>query len=128
MTAMEIAAQAVGFLALGANIASFHFRKYRRIVLMQMLSSVLFTLHFLMLRSAGQGAAVTAGVLVTVSMSIRQPNRLRLLMMAAAPFAFSYDLLIGSIGGSINEAISFLSALIAFLRARNAPEPDGCNS
>ena len=57
-------------------------------------------------------------VLVTVSMSVRNPNKLRLLMLIAAPFAFTYDMLIGSIGGSINEAISFVSALIAYLRNR----------
>ena len=61
---------------------------------------------------------IIAMVLVTVSMSVRKPNALRLLMLTAAPFALAYDLLIGSIGGSINEAISFLSALIAFLKNR----------
>ncbi len=62
---------------------------------------------------------ITAMVLVTVSMSVRKPNSLRLLMMVAAPFAFAYDLLIGSIGGSINEAVSFASVLIAFVRNRD---------
>ena len=61
---------------------------------------------------------ITAMVLVTVSMSVRKPNALRLLTMTASPFSFAYALLVGSIGGSINEAISFLSALIAFLRYR----------
>ncbi len=174
MNAMEITAQVFGFLALAANILSFHFREYRQIVIVQMLSSVLFTAHFMLLYASGRADALTAGalnalsllrnglllltekkrtgretaliagifsaavvafgimtwsswvsvlfilamVLVTVSMSIRRPNRLRLVMMAAAPFALTYDLLIGSIGGSVNEAISFASALIAFLRNR----------
>lgn len=174
MTTLETAAQILGFLALAANVLSFHFRKYRQIVSVQMLSSVLFTAHFALLRAAGRQDALTAGalnglslfrngllllterkrtekgtaliasffsaavvafgiltwssrvsvlfivamVLVTVSMSVRRPNALRLLTLTAAPFAFAYDLLIGSIGGSINEAISFLSALIAFVRNR----------
>ena len=174
MSTWETVAQIVGFLALAANISSFHFKKYRQIVLMQMLSSVLFTVHFLLLYSIGRQDAVTAGilnglslfrnglllitekkrtgkgtaliagffsaaviafgiltwnswvsalfivsmVLVTVSMSVRNPGILRLITLAAAPFAFAYDLLIGSIGGSVNEAISFTSALIAFLKNR----------
>ena len=171
----EIIAQIFGFLALAANITSFHFKKYRQIVIFQMLSSVLFTVHFLLLRSIGRSDAITAGVLnglslfrnglliltekkrtekqtaliagffsaavvavglltwsswisvlfiismvlVTVSMCIRKPNVLRLLCLTAAPFAFVYDLLIGSVGGSVNEAVSFLSALIAFFRNRH---------
>ena len=174
MSIPEITAQVFGFLALGANICSFHFKKYRQIVLVQMLSSVLFTVHFVLLYSSGRPDALTAGalnglslfrngllliterkrtgkqtaliagffsfvvlgfgiltwsswvsvlfvasmILVTVSMSVRKPNVLRFLMLTAAPFAFAYDLLIESIGGSINEAVSFLSALIAFLRNR----------
>ena len=174
MSTKEIIAQVFGFLALAATVSSFHFKKYRQIVFMQILSSVLLTVHFLLLYSAGRADAVTAGalnalslirngililtekrrthrqtaliagvfsaavvalglltwsswvsalfivamVLVTVSMSVRNPNKLRLLMLIAAPFAFTYDMLIGSIGGSINEAISFVSALIAYLRNR----------
>ncbi len=172
---METIAQAVGFLALAANIASFHFKKYSQIVIVQILSSVLFTAHFALLYGSGQTDALTAGalnflslfrnglllmtekkrtrkgtvliaglfsaaviafgiltwnswvsvlfiismVLVTVSMSVRNPNTLRLLTMTAAPFALAYDLLIGSIGGSVNEAISFLSALIAYIKNRS---------
>ena len=175
MNTWQTVAQVFGFLALAANISSFHFRKYRQIVTVQILSSVLFTIHFALLYAAGRADAVTAGVLnglslvrnglllvtekkrtekqtaliagifsaavvafglltwsswvsvlfiiamvlVTVSMSVRKPNVLRLLMLTAAPFAFAYDLLIGSIGGSVNEAISFLSALIAFLKNRS---------
>ena len=66
---------------------------------------------------------IIAMVLVTVSMSVRRPNTLRLLMMTAAPFAFAYDLLIGSVGGSVNEAVSFLSALIAFVKNRPLQAP-----
>ncbi len=179
MNALETAAQILGFLALGANVLSFHFKAYRRIVAMQMLSSVLFTAHFALLWAAGRADALTAGALnalslfrnglllltekrrtargtaliagffsaaviafgiltwnswvsalfitamvgVTVSMSVRRPNTLRLLTMTAAPFAFAYDLLIGSAGGSVNEAISFLSALIAY--RRNRPSAGG---
>lgn len=172
MNAWEIIAQAFGILALAANVLSFHFRKYRQIVIVQILSSVFFTVHFVLLYNSGRTDALTAGVLnglslfrnglllctekrrtptgtaliagffsaaviafgiltwnswisvlfiiamvlVTVSMSVRKPNTLRLLMMIAAPFAFAYDILIGSIGGLINEAISFASVLIAFIR------------
>ena len=172
MSGRETAAQIFGFLALAANISSFHFRKYRQIVLVQILSSVLFTVHFALLYFSGRTDAMTAGalnglsllrnglllatenkrtpkgtalivgffsaavvafgvltwnswisvlfiaamVLVTVSMSVRRPNTLRLLMLTAAPFALAYDILIGSIGGSVNETISFISALTAFLR------------
>ncbi len=175
MNTWEIIAQIFGFLALAANVLSFHFKKYKQIVLVQILSSVLFTVHFALLYFSGRTDALTAGalnglslfrnglllltenrrtpketaliagffsaavvafgiltwnswvsvlfiiamVLVTVSMSVRKPNILRLVMLIAAPFAFAYDILIGSIGGSINEAISFLSALIAFLRYRS---------
>lgn len=175
MTAWAMIAQAFGILALAANVLSFHFRKYRQIVMVQMLSSVFFTVHFVLLYVSGRTDALTAGVLnglslfrnglllctekkrtsagtaliagffsaaviavgiitwhtwvsvlfiismvlVTVSMSVRKPNALRLLMMGAAPFAFVYDILIGSIGGSMNEAVSFISVLIAFIRNRN---------
>ncbi|MBO7663486.1 MAG: YgjV family protein [Clostridia bacterium] len=175
MNTWEIIAQVFGILALAANVLSFHFRQYRQIVIVQILSSVFFTVHFILLYVSGRTDALTAGVLnglslfrnglllftekkrtptgtaliagffsaaviaigiltwnswlsvlfiismvlVTVSMSVRKPNMLRLLMMIAAPFAFVYDILIGSIGGSINEAVSFVSVLIAFIRNRN---------
>ncbi len=175
MNTLEVIAQMIGFLALAANICSFHFKKYNQIVIVQMISSVLFTAHFALLYAGGRADALTAGalnglslfrnglllltekkrtqkgtiliagffsaavvafgiltwnswvsvlfiiamVLVTVSMSVRNPSTLRLLMMTAAPFSFTYDLLIGSVGGSINEAISFLSALIAYRRNRS---------
>ena len=174
MNTWEITAQCFGILALAANVCSFHFKKYRHIVFVQILSSVFFTVHFVLLYVSGRTDALTAGtlnglslfrnglllitekkrtptgtaliagffsaaviafgiltwnswvsvlfivsmVLVTVSMSVRKPNSLRLLMMIAAPFAFVYDILIGSIGGSINEAVSFASVLIAFMRNR----------
>ncbi len=178
MSTGEMIAQVFGLLALAATVSSFHFKKYRQIVTVQMISSVLFTVHFLLLYGVGRTDAVTAGtlnalslfrnglllltekkrtgkqtaliavffsaavvvfgiltwsswvsalfiiamVLVTVSMSVRNPNTLRLLMMTVAPFSLTYDILIGSIGGSVNEAISFLSALIAFLRNRKRPD------
>lgn len=176
MNTWEIIAQIFGFLALAANVLSFHFKKYKQIVLVQIISSVLFTVHFALLYFSGRTDALTAGalnglslfrnglllltekkrtpkgtaliagffsaavvafgiltwsswvsvlfiiamVLVTVSMSVRKPNILRLLTLTASPFALAYDILIGSIGGSINEAISFISALIAFLRNRTS--------
>ena len=180
MHTWETIAQIFGIIALAANVMSFHFKKYRQIVTFQMLSSVFFTVHFVLLYVSGRTDALTAGVLnglslfrnglllftekkrtqtatvliagcfsaavicigiitwnswlsvlfiismvlVTVSMSVRKPNTLRLLSMIAAPFAFLYDILIGSIGGSVNEAISFLSVLIAFVKNRKNEAPE----
>ena len=68
MSTVQMIAQIFGFLALTANISSFHFRKYRQIVTVQILSSVLFTIHFALLYSTGQADAVTAGVLNGLSL------------------------------------------------------------
>ncbi len=174
MNLLGVIAQCFGIFALITTVSSFHFKEYRQIVFLQLLSSVFFTIHFLLMYFSGQTDALTAGVLnaisltrnvvlrytadrrtekgtawiagvfsviviiaglitwkspisllfiiamvfITIAMSIKNPNTLRLLMVIAMPFSFTYDLCIGSIGGSINEAISFFSALIAYLRNR----------
>ena len=59
-----------------------------------------------------------AMVLNTVALSIPDPNRVRVFIMISAPFACAYDILTHSIGGTVNEVVSFLSALTAFLRYR----------
>ena len=61
---------------------------------------------------------IIAMILNTVAMSIPEPNTVRVFIMISAPFAFAYDVFNHSIGGMINEAVSFLSALTAFLRYR----------
>ena len=61
---------------------------------------------------------IIAMVLNTVALSIPDPNKVRVVIMASAPFACAYDVLTGSIGGTVNEVVSFLSALTAFLRYR----------
>jgi hypothetical protein len=40
--------------------------------------------------------------------------------MISSPFALTYDILTHSIGGSINEVVSFISALTAYLRCRRS--------
>ena len=57
-------------------------------------------------------------ILNTVALSIPDPNRVRIFIMISSPFACAYDILTQSIGGTVNETVSFLSALTAFLRCR----------
>jgi hypothetical protein len=61
---------------------------------------------------------IIAMVLNTVALSIPDPNMVRVFIMISSPFACAYDILNQSIGGTINEVVSFLSALTAFLRYR----------
>ena len=61
---------------------------------------------------------IIAMVLNTVALSIPDPNTVRVFIMISAPFACAYDILTHSIGGTVNEVVSFLSALTAFLRYR----------
>ena len=64
---------------------------------------------------------IIAMVLNTVALSIPEPNTVRIFIMISAPFACAYDVLNQSIGGTVNEVVSFLSALTAFLRYRRKP-------
>ena len=61
---------------------------------------------------------IIAMVLNTVALSIPDPNMVRVFIMISAPFACAYDILTHSIGGTVNEVVSFLSALTAFIRCR----------
>lgn len=61
---------------------------------------------------------LVAMILNTVAFSIPDPNKVRVIIMVSAPFACAYDILTHSIGGTVNEVVSFLSALTAFLRYR----------
>jgi hypothetical protein len=54
----------------------------------------------------------------SIALSIPDPNTVRVFIMISAPFACAYDILNHSIGGTVNEVVSFLSALTAFLRYR----------
>ena len=65
---------------------------------------------------------IIAMVLNTVALSIPDPNMVRVFIMLSAPFACAYDVLTSSIGGTINEVVSFLSALTAFIRCRRKAE------
>ena len=62
---------------------------------------------------------VAAMVLNTVAMSIPDPNMVRIFIMLSAPLACVYDVLTGSIGGTVNEIVSFFSALLAYIRERS---------
>ena len=57
-------------------------------------------------------------LLNTLAFSMKEPQKVRLIMLISAPFAFSYDLLSNSIGGMINEAFSAVSTVIALIRYR----------
>ena len=61
---------------------------------------------------------IIAMILNTVALSIPDPNTVRLIIMISAPFACAYDLFNRSIGGTVNEVVSFFSALTALLRNR----------
>ena len=61
---------------------------------------------------------IIAMVLNTVALSIPEPNTVRIFIMISAPFACAYDILTRSIGWTVNETVSFLSALTAYLRCR----------
>lgn len=63
---------------------------------------------------------IVAMVLNTVALSIPDPDQVRIFMMISAPFALAYDLLNASVGGTVNETVSFLSALTALLRSRRS--------
>ena len=63
---------------------------------------------------------MVAMVLNTVALSIPDPNMVRVFIMISAPFACAYDILTHSVGGTINEVVSFLSALTAYLRCRRS--------
>ena len=62
---------------------------------------------------------IVAMVLNTVALSIPDPNMVRVFIMISAPFACAYDILNHSIGGTVNEVVSFLSALTAYIRYRH---------
>ncbi len=64
---------------------------------------------------------IIAMVFNTVALSIPAPNTVRVLIMVSAPFACAYDVLNRSIGGTVNEVVSFLSALTAYIRYRRSP-------
>lgn len=63
---------------------------------------------------------IIAMVLNTVALSIPDPNTVRVFIMISAPFACAYDILTRSIGGTVNEVVSFLSALTAYIRCRRS--------
>lgn len=58
-------------------------------------------------------------ILNTVSFSIKDPQKVRRTILFAAPLFFVYELLNASIGGSINEVVSFTSAVVGLIRFRS---------
>jgi len=61
---------------------------------------------------------IAAMVLNTAAFSIPDPDKVRTVILFAAPLACAYDALTGSVGGTVNEAVSFFSALIALRRGK----------
>ena len=57
-------------------------------------------------------------VLKTVSFSMYDPQNVRRVILIASPFFLVYEILSASIGGTVNEIISFTSAVIALFRYR----------
>ena len=57
-------------------------------------------------------------VLNTVSFSMKEPQKVRKVILFSAPLQFIYNLASASVGGAMNEAISFTSAVIGLLRYR----------
>ena len=57
-------------------------------------------------------------LLNTVSFSMTDPQKVRRVILFSSPFILVYDLLSASVGGAVNELISFASAVIGVLRFR----------
>lgn len=61
---------------------------------------------------------IIAMVVNTVSMSMKEPQHVRTVMLASSPFFLLYNLQTGSIGGAVNELIAETSGIIALIRYR----------
>lgn len=159
-------AQIVGVCALISSTLSFQLKTRKQILIAQLITVVLFSVHFAML-GAVTGAAmnatsivrnivfynrdkkffsgniwvaifiavniiagiifwedwfsllcITAMVVNTVSMSMKEPQHVRAVMLASSPFFLLYNLQTGSIGGVGNELIAEASGVIALIRYR----------
>lgn len=63
-----------------------------------------------------------AMVLITISVSVQKPQKVRMITLIAVPFMLTYDVMTFSIAGVLNESISAISALVGLWRYRTTPE------
>lgn len=159
-------AQIVGICALILSTLSFQLKTRKQILIAQIFTVVMFSLHFAML-GAITGAAMNATSIVrnivfynrdkkffsgniwvavfiavniivgaifwqnwtsllciaamvvnTVSMSLKNPQHVRAVMLASSPFFLLYSILTCSVGGTVNELIAGTSGVIALIRYR----------
>lgn len=159
-------AQIVGICALILSTLSFQLKTRKQILIAQIFTVVMFSLHFAML-GAVTGAAMNATSIVrnivfynrdkkffsgniwvaifvavniivgaifwqdwtsllcisamainTVSMSLKDPQHVRAVMLASSPFFLVYSILTYSVGGTVNELIAGTSGVIALIRYR----------
>lgn len=61
---------------------------------------------------------IAAMVINTVSMSMKNPQHVRAVMLASSPFFLVYSILNGSVGGTVNELIAEASGIISLIRYR----------
>lgn len=160
-------AQFVGICAMLASVLSFQLSTRKKIIKAQIITVILFSLHFLML-GAFTGAAMNATSLVrnfvflnkdkrffngkvwvvifvliniitgvvfwqnwvsvlsiagmvinTISLSLKDAQKVRVVMLMSSPFVLLYSIFTGSVGGVINEVFSEVSAIYALIRYRN---------
>ena len=159
-------AQIVGVCALISSTLSFQLKTRKQILIAQIITVVLFSVHFAML-GAVTGAAMNATSIVrnvifynrdkkffsgniwvaifiavnviagiifwedwtsllciaamvvnTVSMSMKNPQHVRAVMLASSPFFLVYSVLTCSVGGTVNELIAEVSGIISLIRYR----------
>lgn len=157
-------AQFVGICAMLASVLSFQLSTRKKIIKAQIVTVILFSLHFLML-GAYTGAAMNttslvrnivflnkdkrffngtiwigifvfvnivtgvifwqnwisvfciAGMIInTISLSLKDPQKVRKVMLISSPFVLLYSIFTFSIGGVINEVFSEISAIYALIR------------
>lgn len=97
----------------------------RTTILAVVFSAAVVAIGILTWTSAVSALFIIAMILNTVALSIPAPNTVRIFIMISSPFACVYDILIHSLGGTVNEVVAFLSALTAFLRYRRMGGGEG---
>ncbi len=160
-------AQIVGLCALALSTLSFQLNTRKKILIAQIFTAVLFSVHYGML-GAVTGAAmngisvirnlifyyrdrkffsgniwvaifvgvnlitgilfwqdwtsvlcIAAIVISTVSLSLKDPKYVRMVLLLSSPFFLAYSVVTGSIGGALNDLIAGTSGVIAVIRYRN---------
>lgn len=62
---------------------------------------------------------VVAGLIInSYAMSFSNPNNVRKSILVSSPLVLAYDVLVGSIGGAVYEAIVIISSVIGLIRYR----------